>query len=301
MNAKEISESLATAVERAAGAVVRVEARRRPSSGIVWAAEGLVVTAAHTVHREEGVTVTLADGRVLPAKLLGVDHGTDVALLKVEAELVPAARTGAARRVGELVLVLGRAGAGLRAGLGLVATANGPWRTASGGRVDRWIEVDGSLPPGASGGPLVDAEGAVIGMNTAALARGGSTVPVETIERVVASLVAHGGVRRGWLGVGVQPARLDEKQAAAAGQERALLVVAVAGDGPAAAGGLQVGDVVLTFGGAPVADPRELHARLDESVVDTAVPVRVLRGGAVVELSLTVGGKVAAQPHGCGR
>ena len=301
MNAKEVSESLATAVERAAPAVVRVEGRRRPSSGIVWSADGHVVTAAHTIHHEEGVTVTLADGRTLPAKVVGVDHGTDVALLKVDATLTEAPRTTEKRRVGELVVVLSRAGSGVRAGLGMVAAANGPWRTASGGRIDRWIEVDGALPPGASGGPLVDADGAVVGMNTSALARGGSTVPVETVERVVASLVAHGGVRRGWLGVAVQPVRLDEKQAATAGQERALLLVSVAAESPATAAGLQVGDVLLAFAGQAVADPRELHARLDESTVDAPVAVRLLRGGVVTEVQVTVGGRVAGHPHGCGR
>lgn len=301
MNAKEISESLAGAVERAAAGVVRVEARRRPSSGLVWSAEGYVVTAAHTIHRSEGVTVGLADGRSLPAQFVGLDHATDVALLKVEAALPEPAFSEAGRRVGELVVLLGRPGSGVRAGLGMIGSANGPWRTASGGRVDRWIEVDGSLPPGSSGGPLIDAEGAIIGMNTAALARGGSTVPVETIRRVVASLITHGGVRRGWLGVAVQPVRLDDTQAAIAGQDRALLLVSVAGESPAASAGLQVGDVILSFNGTLVADPRELHARLDESTVDSEVPVQVLRGGAVAAFALRVAGRVAHGSRGCGK
>jgi S1-C subfamily serine protease len=269
VDAKQLSDSLAAAVERAAASVLRVDGRRRGSSGIAWSATGHVLTAAHTLHREEGITVGLPDGGVLPARVLGRDEGTDLALLRVEAELTVPAWAEGVPRVGELVLALGRPGGAIRASLGMVGSVNGGWRTGTGGRVDAWIDVDGTLPPGFSGGPLVGVDGAVIGLNSSALARGGSTLPVSTLRRIADSLAAHGGVRRGWLGVGVQPVTLQGAQVAAAGQERGLLVVQVAPDGPAERGGLLLGDILLAYAGEPVTEPSALHAKLDEAAVDT--------------------------------
>lgn len=301
MVAKELSDSLAGAVAGVSDSVVRVNGRRRSSTGIVWSASGDVLTALHTLQREEGLSITLPDGRELPAKVVGVDPGTDIALLRVDAELkVPTWSETGGGRIGELVLVLSRSG-NLRATLGMVASTNGPWRTASGGRVDRWIDVDASLPPGGSGGPLVSVEGAVIGMNTSALSRGGGTVPVATLRRVAESIVAHGGVRRGWLGIGVQATALDGKRATQAGQGSGLLVVSLLSEGPAAKAGIQVGDILVSFGGQPLADVGDLHERLDENTVGTTASVRFLRGDEPRDVDATVAGKVARAQGRCGR
>ena len=229
MLASDLSNSLALAVDRAARSLVRINGRRRASSGIAFSPDGaentdLVVTAAHTLHRAEGVTVSLADGRDLPAALVGVDLSTDLAVLRLE-EAHPAASASAAggSRVGEVVLSIGRTPFGLRAAFGIVAGVAGVWRTGAGGRVDRYVNVDGSLPPGLSGGGLFTAEGELVGMNSSALTRGGGTLPVATLQRLVAQIVSHGGVRRAFLGLGVQPASLAGHPAAG-GQEAGLLV-----------------------------------------------------------------------------
>ena len=170
------------------------------STGIAGLGDGIVVTAAHTLHRDEGLRIGTAEG-THAATLVGLDPGTDVAVLRVDGALpAPKWRDGEPR-VGELVLALGRPNGGIRATLGIVSFVGGARQTAQGGRIDRWLEVDGTLPPGFSGGPLVDADGAVLGMNTSSLARGGGTVPVATLRRVVDGILAHGQVRRGWLGV----------------------------------------------------------------------------------------------------
>jgi S1-C subfamily serine protease len=302
MDIKTLSDSLANAVERAAESVLRVEGRRRGSTGLAWSADGQVLTAAHTLHHEESVRIGLPDGRSVSAKVLGRDPGTDLALVKVDATLVvPAWREEGGKRVGELVVALGRAGGGVRASFGMVAGVNGPWRTAGGGRVDRWIEVDGALPPGFSGGPLIDVEGGVIGLNTSALSRGGGTLPVTTLRRIAQSLAEHGGVRRGWLGLGVQPVQLDGAQAQAAGQDRGLLVISLSTEGPAAKAGLLVGDILLSYGGAPLGSAGDLHAKLDESAVDQAVSLRILQGGTPQDVAVIVGGRVAREAHGCCR
>lgn len=306
MQANDLSLSLATAVEAAAPSLVLVHGRRRGSSGILLAPDGaattaLVVTAAHTLHRGDGVVVTLADGRQLAAELLGVDPRTDVALLRLP-EALPAAPVTpkGGQRVGEVVLSVGHTPFGLRAAFGIVAGVAGAWRTAGGGRVDRYINVDGSLPPGLSGGALVSAGGEVIGMNSSGLTRGGGTVPVATLARVAAQLLAHGGIREAFLGVGVQPAPLAGNPAAE-GREAGLLVVSLTPDAPAAAGGLRVGDVVVGADGKPLAHPAELRALLHETEPDAVLSLSVLRGDAPLTLPITVGARVVrAEPgRGC--
>ncbi len=294
MNIKEFSVGLADAVERAAPAVVRVEGRRLPSSGIVGLGDGTVVTAAHTLHRDEGLVVGFADGSSRPASVVGVDPATDVAVLRVEGALPSPAWREGDPRVGEIVLTLGRPNGGIRATLGIVSFVGGARQTSGGARIDRWLEVDGTLPPGFSGGPLVDAEGALIGLNTSALGRGGGTIPVSTLRRVVDGLLAHGTVRRGWLGIGVQGAALGEKQAASAGRHQGLLVTALAAGGPAERDGVQAGDILLDLNGAALSDAGELLGLLD-TAADRAIALRLLRGDAIVEVAVTPGARPARE------
>ena len=287
------SKDLTEVVATQAPSIVEVDAgHRRGASGLVWAAEGLILTAAHKLLRDEDIRVGLDGGARLPARLRGLDHSTDLALLEVERrDLRPVSfRTDTSPQVGELVIALARPGKTVRAALGILSTVSaGPWRGPGGVALERYIESDISGRIGFSGGLLVDAEGRGIGLNTGGLIRGASmTIPQATLARVVASLLAHGSVRRGFLGVAAQPIALEGAAKAISSAERGLILVRIESGGPAERGGLLVGDVILSVDGQPVGDLRELLSVLDETRIGRAVPVRILRAGATLELPVTV-------------
>jgi len=184
-----LSNDLAGAVERAGRVVVAVHARpRTPSSGVYWR-QGVVVTADHTVERDEEITVTLPDGRTVAATLAGRDQSTDLAVLKIEATGIGAAEIGdpSLLKVGHMVLAVGRGEkghTGPTASLGVVSALSGPWRTWHGGAIDLFVRLDLSIFLGFSGGPLVDARGRVVGINTTGLWRNvGIAVPASSIPR----------------------------------------------------------------------------------------------------------------------
>ncbi len=193
-------------------------------------------------------------------------------------------------RVGHLVLALGRPGSTVQATLGIVSALGESWRTPAGGRVDPYLQTDLVMYPGFSGGPLVDVSGHVLGLNTSALLRGISvTVPTTTLRQVVETLLAHGRVRRGYLGVGAQPVRLPTALAEQLAQETGLLLVSVEPDGPADRGGLLLGDTIVAFEGQPVRHLDDLLALLSGDRVGASVSLRLVRGGLVQELTVTVG------------
>lgn len=282
-----LSESIAAAVEAVAPSLVRVQSGRRVASGLVWG-DRLVVTVARALSRKHAPQVTLHDGTVVEATVVGRDPSLDLALLTVEAEgLAPVTRSSTDPKVGHIVLALGRPGSGPRVSLGLMAGVGGAWTTSDGGRVDAYWDVDGALPGGFSGGPLVDAHGAVLGVNTAALVRGGTTLPASTIDATVEALQAHGDRSPGFLGVLFQPAKLDEGQAELAGQNGALLITGLKRGGPAEAGGLLVGDLLIGYGEHSIAGWDDLaQALAGES--GKAGQARVLRGGEVRSLDVTI-------------
>ena len=293
-----LSDDLADAVERAGAGTVTVNARRRmPASGIVWSTDGLIVTANHIVERDDDITVDLPDGRNVAASLIGRDSGSDIALLRAEADdlQVPtrADATDQAVRVGHLVLAVARPGpSGPMASFGTVSVVGGSWRTHQGATVDGFYRADVAMLPGFSGGPLVNAEGVILGLNSSTLGRGGGlTVPVTAIQGVIDTLLAHGKVRRGFLGIGAQavrvPAALSERLRL--NQERGLLIVSVEADGPAEREGLFLGDVIVALNGDPVAEVEQLQDRLTGDWVGRPMPIRVIRGGELKELSVTVG------------
>lgn len=292
MDSQGLSEALASAVEAAGASVVRVDGRCVGASAVVWSADGAVVTASHAIGRGEGLTVTLADGRAVKATVAGRDPGTDVAVLRVEATGLAAPRwsDGAGLKVGHLVLPVGRPGRSVRATLGMVSALGDGFRSAAGAQIDRYIEVDGSLPRGFSGGPLVDTSGALLGMNTAALTRAGGTVPYVTLKRVADDLLAHGRVGRGYLGVSVYPARVPEALRERAGTARGLVVVGLDEASPAARDGVMVGDVIVAIEGHAVEGPGDLLAVLDGRA-GAAVAVKVIRAGEVAELKVTAGAR----------
>lgn len=290
--ALELSDLFASLVESAARSVVRVDGRSGPgSSGVVWSTDGTIVTASHTLEEDE-IDVTLADGSTHHAELVGRDHATDLAILKIP-------HTGLARpqwlepdglKVGHLVLAVTRPGRTARAFSGIVSALSDAWRSPSGGRLDRYIESDVQLQPGFSGSLLVDMSGRVLGMNTTGVLRGHAiAVPTATVRRVIEAVLAHGRVRRGYLGIGTQSVRLGPALEAQLAQETGLLVASVEPGSPAEKAGVLLGDVLVALGATPVRSVLELLALLDEESIGRPLAARVVRGGSVKELSVTVG------------
>jgi len=292
-NPNALSEALASIVEKNNASVVRIEARRRvPSSGVVWSADGLVITAQHTIEREEEIEVGFADGRKVEAKLVGRDPGSDLAVLRVAASdlAVPAWSQAETLKVGHLALALARPGRSVRATMGIVSALGGEWRTPAGAQLDRYLQTDVSLPPGFSGGLLADSSGNALGMNTSGLWRGHSlAVTTATLRRVVEKLVAHGRIRRAFVGLGSLPVRLPAKAAQASSQEAALLVIAVQPDGPADQGGVLLGDALLGVDGRALAQVEDLLEALTEERIGAELRFRVLRAGEVREVEIRAG------------
>ncbi len=293
-----LSGELAGLVEANAASVVRIEGRRRSSSsGVVWSADGLIVASHHAVDAEEQVPVSLHDGRSVSATVVGRDSGSDLALLRADASgLTPPrwAESGT-RKPGELVLALSRPGRSTRARLGVVSAVAAEWRSPSGARFESYLETDVGLHPGFSGGLLLAADGAALGVNTAGLLRGASVaVPAAVVKRVAEALLAHGSIRRGYLGIGTQTVALTPDLRSSTGQGAALIVLSVQPDSPAARGGLRLGDVLLRAGQDTLTHPGALVPSLDADKVGGELRLRVLRAGEERELVVVVGERAAA-------
>jgi hypothetical protein len=287
-----LDQGLAAAVANAARSVVHVARGHSGGTGIVWAPDLVISSSFHTPDRTK-VGIPGADGEIdsRDAEVIGRDPGTDVALLRVAGGgLTPATfRELGELSVGNLALALGRPGRTVRASLRAIGVLGPALRTPHGGTLDRYVESDRQVPRGFAGGPLIDADGAVIGMNTRTLLRGEDlAVPTATLRRVVDELAAHGGVRRGYLGVGAYPAQLPPSLAQLAGSDRGALVANVEDGGPAAVAGVLVGDIIIELAGAPIGDPDSLRLALGDRPGET-VDVVVLRGGAKHTIAVTLG------------
>jgi S1-C subfamily serine protease len=286
----DLSRDIAELVGRLGPSVVRVEARRgRPATGVVWT-DDLVLTADHVLEHEDTLQVTGSQATV-KASIAGRDPGTDLALLRVEGlKGVPATRGRSVDvRPGHVVIAIGQPGE-LQVTVGIVSSLSGSFRSWRGGQVEGLIQTTADLLPGFSGGPLVDADGRVIGINSWNLGRGVSrALPVEAAERVAESLRAHGRIRRAYLGLGAQPIRLTQALASQLGQENGLLVATVEPGGPAQKAGVLQGDTIVTIDGEPVRQLDELYAKLGALEVGSEHRLGVLRAGERKDVPVTVG------------
>jgi S1-C subfamily serine protease len=292
---QSLSRDLANVVEQAGTAVVAINARRHlSSSGVCWR-DRVIVTAAHTLRRTEDISVILSSGETVAATLAGADPSTDLAVLNVNNTKLSAPPFGdtSQLKVGHVVLALGRgAQRGLNATLGIVGVLSGAWRTWRGGSIDQLIGLDLALHPGAAGGPLVDAHGRVLGINTSGLSRNMElTIPVSTVNRVVEHLLEKGHIDRGYLGLGMYAIPLPEdlKSALNLSGDSGLIVVSVEPQGPGSNAGVLLGDVIVALEGKAVSNIRDLQALLGPESVGKTIPVSLIRGGKPVEVNVTIG------------
>jgi S1-C subfamily serine protease len=290
----ELSDALADAAEKAGKATVLVNARRRmPASGIAYSSD-LILTADHIVEREEDIKVMLADGTEVPAKVAGRDAGSDLAVLRLErAAATPAEVSKSPARLGQIALVLGRPSPdGIESSLGTVSALGGPIRTGRGGMLERYIRTDSISYPGFSGGPLVAADGTVLGLNTSGLTNGAAiTIPADVAWKVAETLIKHGRIKRGYLGVRSQTVEISAASQNALQREQAtgLLILGVENDSPASKAGFIVGDLLVAVAGVPVLHHDELFTRLTGEVVGKSTPIEILRGGQPQTLNVEVG------------
>jgi S1-C subfamily serine protease len=292
---ENLSNELASAVDRVAAGVVAVFARPRiGSSGIVWR-QNLILTSSQGVRAEDGIKVLFPDGRLVEARLRGRDHGTDLALLEVDTgsarplDLV----AGDALKTGQFVLAVGRtADTGPIASFGIVSGVSGEWKSWRSGKLNPFVRLDVSVYPTSSGGAAVDASGNVIGLVSTGLSRTSVlAVTRTTIDRVAHKLSEKGYVSHGFLGITIQPVALprDVKEKLQLDQDAGIMLLGLDPDGPGAAGGLMLGDVLLSAAGEALKDPETLAEALDGTTVGDTLKVRVLRGGAIQELQVRVG------------
>ena len=268
---------------------------RSLGSGFIISADGLIVTNNHVIDGADEILIFLTDGTRLPAKVVGVDDKTDLAVLKVDAGRdLPFVEFGDSDTadVGDWVMAIGNPfGLGGSVTLGIVSARN---RDIQAGPYDQFIQTDAAINQGNSGGPLFDMDGKVVGINTAIIARGGSSlgigfaVPVNLAHPVISQLAEFGETRRGWLGVGIQ--EVTDDIAASLGRPNAFgaLVIDVTPGGPSD-GVVLEGDIILRFDGRSIEEMRDLPRIVAETAVGKAVPVLVLRDGNEETLDVTLG------------
>ncbi len=283
-----LSADIAAILEATGPSVVRVEAGGQVVSGLAWDAE-TIVTVRHGIDDDSPISVLTADGTTHTAELLGHDPRLDLTFLQVPGAGLPERPAAASTppAPGHIVLTVGRGPRGLRSSLGIVGAVGPAWNTRGGATVSADLDIDATLHPTAAGGPLLNAAGELLGINTPQLRPGGATVPLDTIDAALVHIRAHGSVRPGLLGVRVRTVPLPPDIAATHGQHQGLLILGTPRRSPAARAGVETGDVLLTVGGKPVGNLRDLRTNLS-TAGGSEVSVVLLRAGEVRTVSITV-------------
>jgi len=296
-----LSDEVAALTERLGPSVLHVRALNGSrhgltnGSGVLVSPDGYALTNSHVVHGAVGIEADLHDGRTLLCDLVGEDPATDLALLRVQAyDGLPHAAVGDsnALRVGDLVLAIGSPfGLARTVTLGIVSALGRTLRSPAGRAIEGVIQTDAPLNPGNSGGPLVDVQGRVVGINTALLFGSQGVcfaVPSNTAAFVTTEILAHGRVRRAWLGIAGEevllPKRLERELGLAAA--RGVAVRRVEEKSPAEAASMRANDVVVTLGGAPVTSVADLHRLLNSEAIGATADLGLVRDGRLIHVSV---------------
>jgi S1-C subfamily serine protease len=285
----EYSKAVAGAAERVGPAVAHLEVelgkRRGTGSGFAFTPDGLLLTNSHVVHGARRIRATFADGTSRDADLIGDDPHTDTAVLRIGAANLPAVTLGSSRavRVGQLAIAIGNPyGFQHTVTAGVVSALGRSLRTQSGRLIDDVLQTDAALNPGNSGGPLVDARGEVIGVNTAIIPMAQGicfATAIDTVKWVVVQLLRDGKVRRGYLGIAGATIPFPRRIARHFDLANALTVrvESVERGGPASRAGLEAGDLIVAFDGAAVEGIDSLHRLLTVERIGKPVEITVIR------------------------
>ncbi len=299
------SRVVVDAAEKVSPSVVNIEASRESGgrgqnmhasgSGFVFTPDGFIMTNSHVVHGTDEISVTLPDGRQSEAQIIGDDPDTDLAVIRIIASNLSVARLGdsASLRVGQLVIAIGNPfGFQYSVTAGVVSAVGRSLRSESGRLIESVIQTDASLNPGNSGGPLVTAQGRVVGVNTAVITNAQGlcfAIAINTAKFVASSLIKYGRVRRSYIGVEGQDVQLNRRTVRAhdLSVERGILVRSVMSGGPASRAGIRPGDVIIGLGGAPLSGIDLLQKMLTEEKVGVRLLIVLLRKAEKIELDIT--------------
>jgi len=283
------SDALAALVAGSAGLVASIHTpRHRPRSGTLWRPD-VVIGSEQVFPRADTTEIVLEDGRRVAARVAGRDRGTNIVALRLESPIEVALPGPAEPQLGGLAVALGAdPGGAPLVQLGIVRGLGPAWHSRAGGRIDRRILLDFLVSRGTEGGPVLDAAGHRLGMSTAGPGGRALVIPAATIDRVLDPLLATGRIERGWLGLALHPVALPDAAKPAAGQDRGLMVMQVAPDGPAGKAGVLAGDILISIDGMPAAHPRGIARQFGPESIGKPVELRLLRSGAARTLTATI-------------
>jgi S1-C subfamily serine protease len=284
------SDAVAARVAASAPLLALVcSAKARPVNAIAWRSD-IVVTSEQALTDQGGYMLVLPGGEQVAAVPAGRDPGTNVAVLRAARAIGAAPPPPAAEpRAGNLALVLGLGAAGSpTVQLGVVSETGPAWHSMAGGRIDRLLKLDVRGGRSAEGGLVIDAAGGVLGMAAAGPRGQMLVIPAATVAATLDPLLAQGRVARGWLGLGLQPVTVPPGLRSVAGQDQGRMVVSIAEGGPGDKAGLLPGDVLLSLDGQAVGDLRAIRACLGPESIGKSIAVRLVRGGELRTVALTV-------------